>query len=410
MLPNIEELDLLTQLNGTLLQAKKSPFYASKLKGVKILESFDQITSLPFTTKEDLRSAYPDKNLCVGMENCIVIHASSGTTGKPTLSYFTEQDIDRGNQAIAGAWKTFGVSPESRVQFAMSYGLFSGAALNTRALHHIGAFVLPAGIITVQKQVEYLIDFKIDTLVATPGFYFHLYEYMKQNHISIKKLSLIRGIAAGESYSESTRKKIQDLFGIKIFDHYGLAEINTGIAYECALQNGFHYLDTYIHPEVINPETLKPVSIGETGELILTTLQKEASPVIRYRTNDRTTLLDSACPCGRKTFRTSRMQGRIDQVISVKGIKINPEEVRQLVLNNLDGRGIESLISIRIKQNSIDFDPILLLYLENPSEAIAKSLELSLRRETMIRFKVQFAERSHWENEIAKRKLIEYYE
>jgi phenylacetate-CoA ligase len=266
-------------LNKTLSQAKYSDFYKLKFQDCPLaIKSFSELQNFPFTTKKELRDCYPFGALAVPINEIIEMHTSSGTTGKATLSCFTREDLIASSKAISEAWRCFGINNESRVQFMMSYGLFSGAALNTYAIQRLGGFVIPAGIQSAEKQIQMMIDFKVDTIVGTPGYYFYLFDFLTEKKISLKNLNLKRGIVAGEVYSDKVRAEIEKRFKIKIFDHYGLCEVNTGIGYECELKMGLHILDEYVFPEIINPENGKVLPDGSEGELVLTTLGKKASP------------------------------------------------------------------------------------------------------------------------------------
>jgi len=320
----------LRNLNRTIKNAKKSPLYSKKLKNFSQLKSIKEISKLPFTTKQELRDYYPFGGLAVPFNKVIEVHTSSGTTGKTTLSFFTKKDLEIGSKTISTAWKNFGINNESRVQFIMSYGLFSGAALNTYAIQELGGFVLPSGIQPAFKQVELMMDFQIDTIVTTPSYFLYLYDYLENNNIPLNKFKLKRGIAAGEIYSEKTRGIIESKFNIKIYDHYGLCEVNTGIAYECNHRTGLHLLDDYVIAEVINPDTGDILPSEQFGELVLTSLKKEASPVIRYRTGDITRIRSGDCPCANKSIRIERIKRRIDDLIFIKGIKIDPYELKEL--------------------------------------------------------------------------------
>ena len=341
---------ILNLLNETISNARNSDFYKLKLKDQPLkLESLSDLKKLPFTTKKELRDCYPFGALAVPVNEVIELHTSSGTTGKATLSYFTKEDLKNGSKAISKAWKCFGINDNSRVQFMMSYGLFSGAALNTYAIQELGGLVVPAGIQSAEKQIQMMLDFKIDTIVGTVGYYYYLFDYIKENKIPLDEFFLKRGIMAGEIYSNKVREEIEHKFKIKIFDHYGLCEVNTGIAYECEFRNGLHLLDDYVFPEIINPESGEVLPLDSEGELVLTTLKKKASPLIRYRTGDITLIKSGRCPCGRNSVRIDRIKRRVDDLIFIKGIKIDPYELKEYILENV-GAFIFSDIKIKVKK------------------------------------------------------------
>lgn len=401
---------ILKNLNKTLSIAKRSLLYSKKLKGfLKRIKNINDLSKLPLTTKEELRDCYPFGNIAVPFKEIIEVHTSSGTTGKSVLSFFTKKDIKIGSREISKAWKCFGIGKDSRVQFAMSYGLFSGAMLNSYAIQELGGFILPAGIQPAARQIRLMIDFQIDTLVATPGYYLYLYDYSEQNKISLKKLFLKRGIAAGEIYSDKIREEIEHKFKIKIFDHYGLCEVNTGIAYECAFRNGLHLLDNYVIAEIINPETGEVLPMETEGELVLTSLKKEASPIIRYRTGDITSMYKGKCPCGRNTIRIGRIKRRMDDLIFIKGIKIDPYELKEYILK-IARDHVYSDIKIRIMKDSRNKTPEILVSLRNPSDIkFLEQIKKALKEETLLRFDVNHVNRSYFRREENNKvKFVEY--
>jgi phenylacetate-CoA ligase len=405
----IKEQKKLADLNSTIKMAKKSQLYAKKLNNIDQLTSLNELSSLPFTTKSDLRDFYPMGGLCVDPSKIIEMHTTSGTTGKPTLSFYTQKDLDFGSAAISKAWASFGLNESSRVQFIMGYGLFSGAMLNTYALQKIGVFVLPAGIQPTAKQVELMIDFEIDTLVATPGFLLYLYEYLKENNIPRNSLKIKRAIAAGEVYSDEVRKQIENKLEIKVFDHYGLCEVNTGIAHECEYKNGLHILDDYVIAEIINPETGELMSDGEKGELVLTSLQKEASPIIRYRTGDISFMDKTKCTCGNENPRIGRITARVDDLLFIKGVKINPHELRELILGSFKEFIYGGDMKIKIKKNSVRFTPKIYLTLKKVEEELIIKIKEKIKDKTGLLFDVEHVEISFFNREgNTKVKLIEY--
>lgn len=397
-------------LNETLRLARNSELYKLKLhKCPKKLDDIAELKNLPFTTKKELRDCYPFGSLAVPVKDVVELHTSSGTTGKTTLSYLTRGDLKASSRAISESWKCFGINNKSRVQFMMSYGIFSGAPLNTYAIQELGALVVPAGIQSADKQIQMLIDFKIDTAVATPGYYFYLFDYLKEKGISLQKLSLKRGIAAGEIYSDVVRKKIEDKFKIKIFDHYGLCEVNTGIAYECKFKNGLHVLDEYVFPEIINPENGQILPPNTDGELVLTTLNKKASPLIRYRTGDITAIKSGKCPCGRNGIRIERIKRRVDDLIFIKGIKIDPYELKEHIFEVTEDR-IYNDIKIIIKNDYNKHRPEILLTLKNVSDTkLLNIIQKSLKDKTLLIFDIKHVERDYFQRgQNNKIKFIEH--
>ncbi len=397
-------------LNETICIARNSELYKSKLHNYPVkLKDILELQDFPFTTKEELRNHYPFGTLAVPIKDVIEMHTSSGVTGKATLSYFTQEDLEIGSKAIAEAWRCFGINNESRVQFMMSYGLFSGAMLNTYAIQKIGGFVVPAGIQPAEKQVQMMLDFKVDTIVGTPGYYYYLFDYITEKQIPLERFSLKRGIAAGEIYSDKVRSDIEQKFNIKIFDHYGLCEVNTGIAYECEFRTGLHVLDEYVFPEIINPETGNVLPQDNEGELVLTTLRKKASPVIRYRTGDITAIKSGQCPCGRDSIRIDRIKKRTDDLIFIKGIKIDPYELKEYILE-IAGNNIYSDIKIIVGSDFGNYRQEILVSLKDPSNTnILAFIQKSLKDKTLLIFDVKHTSRDYFQRgENNKVKFVEY--
>lgn len=266
----------------------------------------------------------------------------------------------------------------------MSYGLFSGAAINTYAIQYLGAFVLPSGIQPITTQLRLIIDFEIDTIVATPGFFLYLSDYIRENNIPKNKLKLKRVIAAGEVYSENIREQIQKGLDVEVFDHYGLCEVNTGLAYECEYHCGLHILDDYVLAEIIDTETGNSLPNGELGELVLTSLRKEASPIIRYRTGDKTRIIPGKCKCGRENIRIDRIQGRVSDTMFIKGLKIDPYELKDFLIQKLANNLNTSDIVFEIKKNNIKFTPKIYLSINNVN--ILKQLEKDIKIKTKVGF------------------------
>jgi len=398
-------------INATLKIAFLSELYKSKFKTLPFISDLSEIQHLSFTTKQNLRDYYPYGNLATNFSNVIEMHMTSGTTGKPVLSFYTKKDLEEGSKAIAHAWVSFGINKKSRVQFMMSYGLFSGAPLNTYAIQSLGAFVLPAGIQSTSKQVQLLQDFNIDTIVATPSYYLHLYDYISQNNISIKDLKLKIGIVAGEPCSNEMRDKISDLFSIKVYNHYGLCEVNTGIIYECKSCGSMVVLDKYIYAEVIDPVSEEVLSEGQMGELVLTSLCKEASPIIRYRTGDMTsikTFFSKCTECYGSTL-LEKIMSRYDSTIFYKGIKLDPFELRDIIICFM-GNKIYNRIRIQIHDNSFQEKPKIIIALKkNTDKSILSKLKIYLQEKTMVDFTIKKVPYSYFEDFTStKDKIVEY--
>lgn len=406
-----KDKQLLLAIISNIKTACLSKLYQLKLGNYPVLSDLSDVENIPFTTKQDLRDWYPYGNLATDFTNIIEMHTTSGTTGKPTLSFYTKRDLEEGSKEIAKAWKNFGIDKNCRVQFMMGYGLFSGATLNTYAIQSLGAFVLPAGVQSTVKQVQMLQDFDIDTMVATPSYYLHLYDYLVQNNIPIKSLKLKRGIAAGEAYSDDLKKKIADLFSMKIYDHYGLCEVNTGIIYECKSCSGMVVLDEYVYSEVIDPETGKILPDGQLGELVLTSLRKEASPVIRYRTGDMTSIRTRFSECKECSGSTvvERIRLRYDSTIFYKGIKIEPFELRDMIICFL-GDSMYNRVRIQVRENTFQEQPKIFIALKpDINRSILNKLKEHLKERTSVTFIVEEVPYSYFgEFTSTKDKIVEY--
>lgn len=405
--------DTLDKLNLIISHASKAPLYNAQLPLPK-----EKLTSLaefhekvPFTLKQDLRNAYPYGGLAVPLSEVIEIHTSSGTSGLPVGSFLTKHDIEEGSGEISKAWATFGVNEESVVMFAMSYGLYSGAAINTYAIQSLGAFVIPASIIPIDRYVDLIIDYGVTHIVGVPGFYYYLHAKMIERGIDPTQTTLTTMIAAGETYTETTRQEIQDMFDTTVYDHYGLVEINTGICYECPLKDGLHVLDDYVYTEVLdfsNPTNPTPTKLGEVGELVLTNLHSEASPVLRYRTGDVVSNLGKQmCKCGRNTQKISRIQGRVDSVVSIKGVKLDPYALRRDIQKQFTTVK-DGMIAFRVQKNRIHYTPRIVVTLEDPSHA--STLEKYVYQLTSLKFEVQHTPIEYWFINKNKTTLVEYVE
>ena len=318
----IDKLQL-KKFNRIIGTCKKSKLYAT-FKLPKKIKNLESTKFLPFTTKEMLRGSYPYESLCINKGDIVEVHTSSGTTGNPTIMFLTKKDLDTSNRVLARTWFCNGVRKKDVFMMMGDYGLFTGGLLNHYALTYLSVMVIPIGVSSSEKQIKFLNDFKVTSMAGIASHYFRLIEKMKEIKIKPSDLNLRIAIAAGEPYSEETRRHFEKSFNCKFMDQYGLAEINTGLAGECAYRCGLHIPHDYVYPEIINPNTGEVLKDGKIGELVLTTLEREANPVLRYRTGDVTSLNHKKCKCGRTTPRIDRIKGRIDDLIFIKGIKVYP--------------------------------------------------------------------------------------
>ncbi|AGT32356.1 phenylacetate-CoA ligase [Geobacillus genomosp. 3] len=317
---------------------KRVPFYREQFDqaGVKPedVRTLDDVRRLPFTTKSDLRAHYPFGLLAVDTTQCVRLHASSGTSGKPTVVAYTRQDIDHWADIVARAFAIAGGKPGDIVHNAYGYGLFTGGLGIHYGSERLGAVTIPVSGGNTDRQVMIIEDFQPTIICGTPSYVLNIAERMRELGKDPRRTSLKYGIFGAEPWSEEMRRTLEEEFGIKACDIYGLSEvIGPGVAMEChEAQNGLHIAEDHFFVEVINPKTLEPVAEGEEGELVFTSLTKEAFPVIRYRTGDIASVTRERCVCGRTTVRMSRVKGRVDDMIIIRGVNVFPSEIEHHLL------------------------------------------------------------------------------
>ncbi len=317
------------------------PFYRKKFDALGLspedIGSLEDLARLPFTTKDDLRANYPYGLFAVPLREVVRIHASSGTTGTSTVVGYSRNDIRTWSNLVARVITAGGVTKDDVVQIAFGYGMFTGGFGLHYGAERVGASVIPASSGNTARQIRIMQDFKTTALVSTPSYALLLAETIRETGVPRSALSLKYGLFGAEPWSERMRREIQDALGITATDNYGLSEvIGPGVAGECLEQNGMHLAEDHFLVEVIDPETLAPVPDGQVGELVITTLTKEAFPMIRYRTRDLTSLMPGACPCGRTGRRMTRVTGRTDDMLIIKGVNVFPSQIES-VLFEIDG-------------------------------------------------------------------------
>lgn len=331
------------RLQGIVSHAYESvPFYREKLDEAGVspqdIQSIDDITKLPMTTKEDFRDEYPDGLFAVDDEEVARIHASSGTTGKPKIVSYTDDDLDNWSEVVARSLAASGTEPGDTVQNAYGYGLFTGGLGLHDGAEELGATVIPIGSGQTQRQVELMTDLESDVFTCTPSYALYLAETAEEMGHDPSDLPISTIIFGAEPCTDPMRAEIEDRLGVDGIDVYGLSEIiGPGVSCEChEAQDGLHIWEDHFYPEVIDPHTKEPVEEGEEGELVLTTLTKEALPVFRYRTGDLTTLNYDECACGRTMVRMDNVTGRTDDLLIVRGVNLYPSEIEHAVLD-IDG-------------------------------------------------------------------------
>lgn len=313
------------------------PFYRQKLQEAGFepgdLQSLDDLQKLPFTTKQDLRDNYPFGMFAVPMSEIVRVHASSGTTGKPTVVGYTRSDINTWAELMARTLTCGGTTKNSVIQVAYGYGLFTGGLGVHYGAERIGASVIPISGGNTQRQIMLMEDFGTTVLACTPSYAVYLAEAMEEMGFDKKRLKLKYGVFGAEPWSERMRQEIEKRLNIKAIDIYGLSEvIGPGVASECQEQKGLHIFEDHFLPEIIDPVTEKPLPFGEKGELVFTSLTKEGIPIIRYRTRDITTLRAEACPCGRTHVRMDKIMGRTDDMLIIRGVNVFPSQIESVLL------------------------------------------------------------------------------
>jgi phenylacetate-CoA ligase len=323
------------RLAGVLNRLSRAPAYQDlRLPSGWERDPLAALPDLPFTTKQDLRAQYPWGYLAVPLERVARIHASSGTRGKPTVVAYTTHDLGVWADVCARALAAAGAEPGHRIHNAYGYGLFTGGLGLHQGAERLGAVVIPASGGASRRQVTLIQDLAPQGLTCTPSFALNLAETMDEMGVNRGDLSLRYGVFGAEPWTESMRRRLEELLGLSAVDIYGLSEIiGPGVAIEChEAKQGLHIFEDHFYPEVIDPATGRTLSPGERGELVLTTLTKEAMPFLRYRTGDLVTLTDEPCACGRTHRRMSRVTGRVDDMLIVRGVNLFPSEVERVLL------------------------------------------------------------------------------
>lgn len=333
----IEELQLERLIHMVNKAYDRVPFYKKKLDeaGIKPsdIRSLKDIAKIPFTTKNDMREEYPFGFFAEPMKNIARIHASSGTTGKPVVAGYTKSDLDHWANAIARIATAAGVTDEDIAQVAFGYGLFTGGFGLHYGLEKLGATLVPMSSGNTQKQIMLMQDFGTTTLIATPSYAMYISEVIEEMQLPKSNFKLKYGLFGAEGMSEEMRKTLERRFDALVTTNYGLTEISgPGVSGECAYQCGQHINEDMFLVEIIDPNTGEVLPYGEKGEVVITTLTKEAMPVLRYRTRDISYLIPEPCRCGRTSWRLANIQGRTDDMLIIKGVNVFPSQIESVVL------------------------------------------------------------------------------
>ncbi|MGA3181078.1 MAG: phenylacetate--CoA ligase [Verrucomicrobiota bacterium] len=336
--PALEALQL-KRLRQTVRRLGRVPFYRGKFleAGIKpeLIKTAADVRRLPFTTAADLRENYPDGLLAVPRQEVLRLHTSSGTTGKPKALFFSRRDVDRAADLIARAFCMTGVTRREVFQNMMSYGLFTGGLVMHYGAEKIGCMVIPAGPGTSERQLLLMQDFGTTVVHITPSYAFYFADFLEKKGIDARRdLALRKAFVGAEPYTEETKRKIEAALGIDVYNSYGLTEMNgPGVAFECGEKCGLHLWEDHFVLEIINPATGEPMGEGEPGELVLTSINREAMPLLRYRTRDLTCLIPGACACGRTHRRIHRITGRSDDMLIVRGVNIFPQQIERVLMS-----------------------------------------------------------------------------
>ena len=311
-------------------------FYRKKMQAIGMMpgdvQSIEDITKLPFTTKDDLRDNYPFGLFAVPNSEIVRIHASSGTTGKATVVGYTRRDLEIWSECVARCLTMANVGKDDIIQVAYGYGLFTGGLGAHGGAEKIGATVVPMSTGNTKKLTTMMVDFGATAIACTPSYLLHISEAL-ENEGLLDRIKLRSAVCGAEPWTEKMRNQIESKLGIKAYDIYGLSEImGPGVACDCAYHRGLHVCEDHFYPEILNSATLTPVPDGETGELAFTTLTKEGIPLIRYRTKDLTSIDHSPCECGRTSARISRFKGRVDDMLIIRGVNVFPSQIEAALL------------------------------------------------------------------------------
>ncbi|MBP5629397.1 MAG: phenylacetate--CoA ligase [Bacteroidaceae bacterium] len=326
------------RLQATVRHCMNVPFYQQKFKEMGItpddIRTVDDVRKLPFTTKQNLRDTYPFGMAAVPLRDCVRLHSSSGTTGNPTVILHTKNDLDEwANQVARNLWMV-GLRPDDVFQNSSGYGMFTGGLGFQYGAEKLGMLTVPAAAGNSLRQIKFMRDFGTTAVHAVPSYVTRLYEVMQEQGVDPRRDTKLRVLAIGaEPHSEEQRKRIENMMGVKAYNSFGMSEMcGPGVGFECQEQNGLHFWEDYYIVEIVDPDTLEPVPDGEIGELVLTTLCREAMPLLRYRTRDLTRVLGRSCPCGRNHVRLDRMRGRSDDMIVLRGVNIFPIQIEKILM------------------------------------------------------------------------------
>lgn len=369
-----EQFELITRKLSTLKD--RSPFYARKFEGIDLgdVKSQKDFEQLPFTTKSDLRDAYPLGLLAVPESEVVRIHSSSGTTGTPVIIPYTQQDVTDWAIQFARCYEYAGITKEDRLQITPGYGLWTAGIGFQLGCERLGAMAIPMGPGNTDKQLRMMIDLEATVLCATSSYALLLAETIAKRGIG-DQIKLRKGVIGSERWGEKMRKRIADELGVELYDIYGLTEIyGPGIGINCQYNTGMHMWDDFVYTEIVDPKTGENVPDGEVGEIVLTTLRKEGAPLIRYRTHDLSRIIPGTCPCGSGFTRIDTLTGRTDDMVKVKGVNIFPAQIEE-VIADVEGASSEYQVMI---DHMYGKDIMTVFFETGVSEEAREAVELDL--------------------------------
>ncbi len=408
----------LERLQATLRRVARSvPFYRAAFDAIRFdpddLRSLADLRRLPFTTKSDLAGAYPYGFLAVPLREVVRLHGTGGSGNSGIVMGYTRNDIKTWANLMARMLVAEGVSKDDVLQITFDYGLFTGAFGIHFAAERLGASVIPISSGNTKRQIKIMVDYKTTTLVSTPSYALHLIEAMQAANLNMNALSLRRVLVGAEPFSEETRRRIQEALGVTVTDNYAVSELlGPGVAGECLERNGLHLNEDHFIPEIVDPATLAPLPPGAEGELVLTSLTKEAFPLIRFRTRDLTTLDTAPCRCGRTSVRLKRMETRTDDMLIIKGVNVFPAQV-EAVLLDVDKTALRFQLVIE-RRSALDVATVLvevspsIFFDEMRRQAGYRDLlRHRLASDLGVNFEVKLVEKSTMDGVAAKGKVVD---
>lgn len=380
----------LKDLRDTLGRAANSIYYQKVFSDNGIdpgkIKSLDDLQRIPFTTKDDLREHWPYGLLAVSKDEIVRMHSSSGTTGRATVIFHTASDLDHWTGLLARCMYMTGMRRSDVFQNMMTYGLFTGGLGFHYGAERIGALVIPAGAGNSKRQIQLMRDFETTVIHIIPSYALHLRTVFDEEGVDPRRDTKVRiAFIGAEPHSEQTRKKLEEMYGFKFYNSYGLSEMNgPGVSFECTEQNGMHIWEDNFIVEVIDPKTLRPVKPGDEGELVLTTLKRVGMPIMRYRTKDLTRIIPGPCACGRTHARMERIKRRTDDMLIVKGVNIFPIQIEKklmdipgvgtnfLIILEREGYNDTMIVKVEVQKEYFDGD---ILHLEKLRRRISEDLK-----------------------------------